>query len=146
MMRLTREQRKTIIIGGAVVLVVVVGWLLQRASAPATEVPGGEASPAPSGQALPLSYSKAVNAYTNRRIQFDMYCQAIPSQTTFKNGTRVMLDNRSGDARNIKIGNDTYYLSGYGWRIVTLYSSTLPKTLSINCGSAVNVGTILLQR
>jgi hypothetical protein len=103
---------------------------------------------------LPLStkssaaaYSTAVKQYEGRRIQFDMYCQAIPTSLVFKNGVSLMLDNRSGDARTITIGGTPYYLAGYGWKVVTLSvsASQLPKTLSINCGSAVNVSHILLE-
>ncbi len=133
----------------AVVLVILVRWVPGTGPAAGPqEGTTGQSSPAPAGKTLPKSYLDAVAYYDARgaRFQFDAYCQAIPKQATFKNGTRVMLDNRSGDARNIKVGSDTYYLAGYGWRIIALYSSTLPKTLSMNCGSAVNVGTILLQR
>jgi len=57
-----------------------------------------------------------------------------------------MFDNRSGDARYIKIGDVIYLFGGYDYKILTLSSSTLPKTLTMDCGSAVNVGTILLQK
>ena len=93
-----------------------------------------------------LAYSEVVKQYVGRHIQFDVNCQAIPTQTTFKNGTAVVFDNRSGDARTIKIGDVSYVFPGYGYKILTLSSSTLPKTLSLNCGSAVNVGSILLQK
>ena len=93
-----------------------------------------------------LAYSEVVKQYVGRQIQFDANCQAIPTQTTFKNGTSVMFDNRSGDARTIKIGDVSYVFPGYGYKILTLSSSTLPKTLNLNCGSAVNVGSILLQK
>ncbi|MBI2063965.1 MAG: hypothetical protein HYT65_03170 [Candidatus Yanofskybacteria bacterium] len=90
-------------------------------------------------------YSEVVKQYVGRHIQFDANCQAIPTQTTFKNGAAVLLDNRSGDARTIKIGDVSYSFPGYGYKILTLSSSTLPKTLNLNCGSAVNVGSILIQ-
>lgn len=65
---------------------------------------------------------------------------------TIKSGTSIMLDNRSGDARTIKVGDQTFQFSGYGYRILTLSSPVLPKTLMLSCGSAVNVGQILLQK
>lgn len=92
------------------------------------------------------AYSVVVQQYADRRIQFGINCQAIPAQTTFKNGTAVLFDNRSGDARTIKIGDVSYSFPGYGYKILTLSSSTLPKTLTFHCGSAVNVGLILLQK
>ena len=91
------------------------------------------------------AYSEVVKQYTGRHIQFGINCQAIPPQTTFKNGTVVLFDNRSGDARTIKIGDVSYSFPGYGYKILTLSNSTLPKTLNLHCGSAVNVGSILLQ-
>ena len=92
------------------------------------------------------TYNQLVKDFNGRRIQFDARCQAIPSNVTYKNGTQVMFDNRSGDARWISVGGAEYYLSGYGYKILTLSSKTLPKTLYLNCGSAVNVGQILIQR
>lgn len=92
------------------------------------------------------TYTKLTVEYKDRRIQFDMNCQAIPNNITYKNGTKVMFDNRSGDARIITVGGVKYNFAGYGYKILTLSSNTLPKTLLISCGAAVNVGQILLQR
>lgn len=93
-----------------------------------------------------MPYSQLVAEYADRRIQFDERCQPIPIRPTYKNDTKVMFDNRSGDARYIKIGDTTYFFGGYDYKIVTLSSSVLPKTISLSCGSAVNVGSILLQQ
>ncbi|MDO8495999.1 MAG: hypothetical protein Q7S43_00920 [bacterium] len=92
------------------------------------------------------TYNQLLKDFTGRRVQFDARCQAIPNDLTYKNGTQIMFDNRSGDARWISVGGAEYYLSGYGYKILTLSSKSLPKNLYINCGSAVNVGQILLQR
>ena len=92
------------------------------------------------------TYTTLVKQYEGRRIQFDIYCQAIPKNVTYKNGTKVMFDNRSGDARIITIGGVQYNFPGYGYKVLTLSSNTLPKTLLLSCGAAVNVGQILLQR
>lgn len=96
-----------------------------------------------SSQTMP--YSQLVAEYVGKRIQFDERCQSIPMSPTFKNGTKVMFDNRSGDARYIKIGDTTYLFSGYDYKVLTLSSSVLPKTITLSCGAAVNVGSILLQ-
>src|SRR3989344_2224590 len=93
-----------------------------------------------------LVYSEVVKQYAGSHIQFDINCQAIPTRTTFKNGAKVLFDNRSGDARTIKIGDVSYNFPGYGFKILTMSSSTLPKDLSLSCGSAVNVGSILIQK
>lgn len=103
--------------------------------------------PTPTGgisQTMP--YSQLVAEYADRRIQFDERCQPIPIRPTYKNNTKVMFDNRSGDARYIKIGDTTYFFSGYDYKILTLSSSVLPTTISLSCGAAVNVGSILLQQ
>lgn len=92
------------------------------------------------------TYTQLVKEYEGRRIQFDINCQAIPNNITYKNGTKVMFDNRSGDARVITIGGVQYNFSGYGYKTLTLSSPVLPKTLLLSCGGAVNVGQILLQQ
>ncbi len=95
--------------------------------------------------ASPKTYTDLVKTYADRRIQFDINCQAIPGNVTFKNGTTIMLDNRSGDARTITLAGVKYQLAGYGYAIVTLRSTVLPKEMLLSCGSAINVGRILLQ-
>jgi hypothetical protein len=103
--------------------------------------------PAKSGTAKQtVIYTDLVKKYEGRRIQFDINCQAIPNNITYKNGTEVMFDNRSGDARIITVGGVQHQLAGYGYKILTLTSSSLPKNLLISCGAAVNVGQILLQK
>ena len=143
-----------------VVLVVVLGyWLMGKDGKWAGDMgysptPTTSPSPAPSkapsgGRSSPAapakSYTELVKEYEGRRIQFDQYCQAVPNNITYKSGTSIMIDNRSGDARNIKVGNDVHTLAGYGYRIVALSGTPLPKEVLLSCGSAVNVGKILLQ-
>lgn len=141
-----------------VVLVVISFWLIVKnrdgAMETASPSPTPTPTPAPRVQATPKSgtaqqtkvYTELVKEYNGRRIQFDVNCQAVPTETTFKNGTSVMFDNRSGDARTFKVGATTFTMIGYGYRIMTLTSGALPATLSLSCGSAVNVGKITLQR
>lgn len=143
-----------------VVLVAAAGyWLMNRSgnwspetasptptpsSSPAAKAPvKPKASAAPAGPAK--SYTELVKEHTATRIQFDQYCQAIPTRITFKSGSSVMLDNRSGDARYVKVGDESYYLAGYGYKIITMSASPLPKEIWLSCGSAVNVGKVLLQ-
>jgi hypothetical protein len=92
-----------------------------------------------------LSYQQALVKYKDRRIQFDQACQTTPNNMTFKSGTAIMLDNRASVARNINI-NGPVSIKAYGFKIVTLSSSTLPKTILVDCGSGQNVATILLQK
>lgn len=91
------------------------------------------------------SYGDAVKEYEGRRIQFDERCQVTPQNPTYKNGTIVMLDNRSASAKTVMVGGTKYDLGAYGYRIVTLSSPSLPKELTVSCGSSGNVGKILLQ-
>lgn len=95
---------------------------------------------------VPASYSDAVKQYANSRIQFDMYCQATPVNNTYKSGTGIMLDNRSGDARIITVGGVQYSLAGYGWKIILPQPKTLPATLPVDCGAARNVSVMLIQQ
>lgn len=152
-----QEQKKALVMLAGVIVLAGLLWLTSRSSpggmnptespqVSATAVGGGTG--AKPGTAMPQSYADAVKKYEGKRIQFDMYCQAIPTSLVFKNGVTVMLDNRSGDARTVKIGGVSYSLAGYGWKLVTLSvaSSKLPATLAIDCGSARNVSKVLLQK
>ena len=114
---------------------------------------GATASPTSSGSTSGTGTSKATSTYTalvaqygSNRVQFDKLCQAIPSTPVFKTGTKVMFDNRSGDARTITIGGTRYYFPGYGYRIIKLGSTNLPATVDLGCGSAVHVGTITVEK
>ena len=91
-------------------------------------------------------YTQLVKDYADRRIQFDMACQAIPPNTTYKNNTKIMFDNRSGDARIITIGGVKYNFTGYGYKILNISGNKLPAKVSFDCGGAVNVGSILIQK
>lgn len=92
-----------------------------------------------------LSYTAAVNAYKDRRIQFDQNCVVTPNNPVFKNGTAVMLDNRSDQKLNIYLDRIQYSLYAYGFKIVTLKSAALPHTITIDCGSGRNNGAIVIE-
>ncbi len=109
----------------------------------AIEAEKGAAAKKPA--AASMSYAQALETYKDRRIQFDKACQATPNNVTYKNGTKIMLDNRAGVARTINI-NGAVSLPAYGFKIVTLSSSTLPKTILVDCGTGQNVATILIQK
>jgi drug/metabolite transporter (DMT)-like permease len=134
-MRITKKQWTVIaviVVGAAAVV-----WLSMHRQSGIGAVPGASS---------PQAYTTAVNTYLGARIQFDMYCQAQPTSLVFKSPATIMLDNRSGDARIIKVGGTSYSLAGYGWRIITVSSSTLPANIPIDCGSAKNVSYIKLQK
>ncbi len=154
-------KNSKIIIGAVVAVVIIIVLVMvsdessaptasPEASASVSATPVASATPTPRSGATTapktLTYQEALNKYSGTRIQFDARCQAIPNQLVVKTGTAVMLDNRSGDARSFSVGTVKYTLPGYGFRIITASSTTFPKTLVIDCGSAQNVGQILIQR
>lgn len=100
-------------------------------------------------QPVSLSYQSALELYKdNKRIQLSGadFCQASPNNVMYKNGTSIMIDNRSAQTRTVKIGGTSYSLEGYGFKIVKLSSATLPATLLMDCNQQQNVAKILLQK
>lgn len=97
-----------------------------------------------SSPAATLSYQQALVKYKDARLQLDKTCQGSPDKMTFKNGTSIMVDNRSPLDRVVKVGS-TFNLKAYGFKIVKLSSDTLPATLLVDCDKSQNVATILLQ-
>ncbi len=95
----------------------------------------------------PLSYARALELYAAKRIQFDAGCQAIPNAATFKNGTLIMLDNRSGENRVIHMGSlGNYSVKAWGFKIVDLSSDMLPNPMAVDCGPMENVAIVTVQR
>ena len=91
------------------------------------------------------TYTQLVAEFGNNRIQFGQNCQAQPASLALKNGTTIMLDNRSNQTHTITVNGTKYTIMGYGYQIVTVSSPTLPKAIGLGCDSSVNVGTIQLQ-
>ena len=142
------------------VIVVVGAWLAYSNKMPSlpglvgqnqlspSPVAGTAAKPVVKKSTVPVStknYTELVKEYEGRRIQFDDRCQTTPQNPTYKNGTSILLDNRSASIRTVVVGGTKYDLVAYGYRVVTLSSSSLPKELLLSCGSSGNVGKILLQ-
>ena len=101
--------------------------------------------------AATLSYNDALKKYEGRRIQFgtDVYgsCLVSPYQNAFKKGMAIMLDNRTAASLKISLDGQAHTLKAYGYKIVTLTATkALPYTISIDCGSGQNNGSILLQQ
>lgn len=120
------------------------------ASVEAVQNPGAAAvsAPATGQKAAPakLSYTEAVKKYTDRRIQFDANCQAVPNNVAYKNGTEIMFDNRAGISRKILFNTKSYTIPAYGFIIVAASSQTLPGITYIDCGDRQNVGKVLIQK
>ena len=95
--------------------------------------------------AAPISYANALIKYADRRIQLDLTCQAHPIKVTYKDNTGIMIDNRSPQARTVKVGT-TFTIKPYGFKIVVLPDIYLvQKTLLVDCDQRQNIATILIQ-
>jgi hypothetical protein len=92
-----------------------------------------------------ISYEDALVQYRDYRIQLNKDCQAIPNNVTYKNGTSIMIDNRSSVERDVRVGSN-YTIPAWGFKIINLTSSTLPATWLVDCGAQQNVATILIQK
>ncbi|MFH1769789.1 MAG: hypothetical protein ABH833_03945 [Parcubacteria group bacterium] len=100
---------------------------------------------APSSQTSGLTYEEALVQFAGTRLQFDANCQVSPGRLSLLNGTNIMLDNRSGDARWVSLDGFAYQIPGLGFKIVQAKADSTPYTITIGCGSAVNVGSLLVQ-
>lgn len=146
-----------------VVLVVIAGvWWFNGGSSSVSLFPSASTSPTAAGATKTptsykatrtptpvatsdLSYSQLVTQYGSNRIQFNASCQASPSSVVFKNGTSILLDNRSNQTQVISLNGASYTLVPFGYRVVTLSSTSLPKAIGVTCNEQVNTSTINLQ-
>jgi hypothetical protein len=95
--------------------------------------------------AAPIAYADALVKYADRRIQLDKTCQAHPNTVTYKDNTGIMIDNRSAQARTVKVGT-TFTIKPWGFKIVVLPDTYLTsKTILVDCGQYQNVATVLVQ-
>lgn len=156
--------KKTLII---IVAIVVIGWFAMSSfnspagteTATSTSATAGKtvakttttvkkAVPVASQPVL-TSYTKAMETYKGSlRIQLsggDSFCQATPNNVMYKNGTSIMIDNRSAKTRTVKLLG-THTIAGYGFTILKLSSGTLPATLLMDCDTQQNVAKVLLQK
>lgn len=97
---------------------------------------------------VPMSYQTALSTYATTRIQFDTACQATPNAATWKVGTKIMLDNRSPEARVIHLGSiGDISVKGYGFKIVTLSLTGLgTNAIAVDCGAKQSVAIITVQK
>src|SRR3989344_1275473 len=156
-------ENKNLWISIAVVIVVVAGLILWAKSTPADITVGDNTTgdtalePADSvedtssgsvnsaSKAATISYANALKKYADARIQLDQECRASLTNTTFKNGSEIMIDNRSSLDRTVRVGS-TYNIKAWGFKIVKLSSSALPATWLVDCDKSQNVATILTQK
>ena len=127
--------------------------LIPSLSGPGTTLTSSTPTPTPLKGAVNKSkipvdtktYEQYVAEYGSHRIQFDANCQMTPVNPVYKNGTSILLDNRSSKALTITLNGKTYSLQAFGYWVVNLSSTTLPQQLHIGCNASPNIGMILLQ-
>lgn len=127
-------------------------WSLKKNPTPVAPVVNNQADSVTTGSnastTLPIatiSYAQALQKYKNARIQLDKDCRANPTNSTYKNGADIMLDNRAPVDRIVKVGF-SFSIKAWGFKIVKLGSATLPATWYVDCGNSKNVATILIQK
>jgi hypothetical protein len=154
-----KSSNKVAAMIAGVVVLAALGWVIRHKWSLSSVLPSpfGTATPtsspkvtktpstAPAGSPLPQSYNDALITYAGHRLQFDQYCQSTPPRLSISKGQKIMLDNRSGDTRTFAVGGVGFTIPGYGWRIMTPTAAKLPATIYVDCGSARNVATIILQ-
>ena|SRR3989338_691539 len=145
-----------VVLGLVVVIFLGVFWYIDRDVAPEVVLENVEQTVEPtedtsegsvnvSTPAASISYQNALVRYKDSRIQIDESCQARPNNITYKNGTNIMIDNRSKLARTVKVGS-IFPIKAWGFKIVKLESATLPATWLVDCDKSQNVATILIQK
>ncbi len=149
---MTTDHKKWWIIGGAIVLgaLIMATAMSDRGYRYPAYGPKDDGQPvagSTSGKQA-LTYTQAVVKYeeAGKRIQFDDRCAATPDSVTYKNGTVVMLDNRSESARTISFDSRQYTVPGLGYTMVTVSSAKLPYTYLVDCDDQQNVLKVLVQK
>lgn len=92
-----------------------------------------------------LPYNEAVAFFKDQRIQLGVDCQANPNMPAFKAGSSIMVDNRSGNTRTVKVGT-MYNIKPWDYVVVKLDVPSIPDTWYVDCDQSQNVATILIQK
>ena len=103
-------------------------------------------SPAETPAAPKMSYGDAVLKYGDRRIQFGENCNATPASSVWKNGTEVMLDNRSAETKTFRVSGLSYTVAARDYVVAPFDGTKNPQEILIDCGSMQNVATITIQK
>jgi hypothetical protein len=98
-----------------------------------------------------LTYQEVLKAYTGKRFQFvnnrEGNCIMSPTSATFKNNTKVMLDNRTDKSMTVYLNGVANVMPAYGYKVVTLTATgQLPFTIKVDCNAGKNNGQIILQK
>jgi hypothetical protein len=95
---------------------------------------------------LGFTYAQALAKYSGLNLlQFNDACQVHPRMLALANGSKLMLDNRSTHSEVIKIGDNSYTMDPYSFKIVTLQVEKVPTVYGIDCKNAENVGTLTIE-
>lgn len=95
---------------------------------------------------MALPYTTAFTKYGANRVQFNSKCQASPIKSEFKDGTKIMLDNRGSVSQRIAVGDQAFMIPAYNFAFLTLTADELPMTYSVDCGSAAGVASITVTK
>jgi hypothetical protein len=98
------------------------------------------------GEVKLLPYHEALGLYTGRRVELAGNCQAVPNTMTFKNNTKIMIDNKSDMLKTLKIGKTTTTVKARGFKIMNLSSSKLPAKLALDCDASKAAASITLEK
>ncbi len=92
-----------------------------------------------------LSYQEAVSIYAGKIIEIDSDCKAVPNTMTFKNNTKVMINNNSDTLKTLKVGK-SIGVNARSFKIVNLSSSKLPNKLIVDCNTIKGIANISLYK
>ena len=93
-----------------------------------------------------LSYTEAFMKYGKGNfLQFDDNCQSHPVSLSVVNGSKLMLDNRSAKSEVITVGDNSYAMGPFSFKIIIASASSIPTTYTIDCKDAQNVSTLIVE-
>lgn len=95
---------------------------------------------------LALPYTAAMTKYAGRRVQFDSRCIASPVKSSFKDGTKIMLDNRGSAATRVVVGSMAFDIAAYNFAFLTLSATEFPATYSVDCGGVKGAAVITVTK
>lgn len=118
------------------------GEVVETVVLPKTKKPSVSNVQAPSK----ISYQEALVLYKDSRLQLssDNSCSPTPKRMSVLNGSKMMIDNRSSQARNVTVGSN-YQIPAYDFIVVTIKTNNVPSEIMVDCGAQQNVATIVVN-
>lgn len=98
-----------------------------------------------------LSYQDALKIYQGKRFQFSSTktgaCFVTPNISTFKNNTKIMLDNREAKQITVYLNGVAHVMSALSFKIITLSATKpLPQEVKIDCQNNYSIGKLTIQQ